>query len=92
MPFGERVLYMLAKDSRNRKNALEMRYEYGIWAGLDDEASETVTLTQTGKKLARSVRRLIEEHRYDNAVLDEVNRVPWDRRSKESRSTEKLGK
>ena len=33
VPFGERVLFIPSKAKANKKNTLESRWQYGIWAG-----------------------------------------------------------
>ena len=35
MPIGEKVLYMPLKDSRDRKNNLDPKFECGIWVGIE---------------------------------------------------------
>eukprot|EP00973_Karenia_brevis_P088248 12236724-Karenia_brevis.AAC.1 len=81
MPIGEKVLYMPLKDSRDRKNNLEPKFEYGIWAGIEPGSSEAIILTQEGVRLSRSVRRLPFEERYDKQLLKEVKGRPWDKKA-----------
>ncbi len=83
IPFGEKVMYMPAKDTREKKNKLEPRFEDGIWVGIDAEASEAVILTPTGVKLARSVKRLPEDERYSATFLNTCKGAPWDPKGKE---------
>ena len=78
VPFGEKVLFMPAKDKSQRKNLLEPRFIDGIWAGIDAGSGESIILTPSGVRKARTVKRLPEGERYDREFLTRVKGMPWE--------------
>ena len=65
IPFGEKALYMPLRDSKDRANKLEARFEFGIWAGISDRTGEYFILTPHGQVSARTIRRLPEEQKWN---------------------------
>ena len=55
IPLAEKVLYMPMKSKKDRKNALEPRFKYGIWAGIIQRTGEYIILTPEGQTWARSI-------------------------------------
>ena len=65
VPFGEKVLYMQPKDTKGRKNKVEPRFRFGVWAGVSRRTGAFIVLTPEGVKKARTVKRLPDGSRYD---------------------------
>ena len=78
LPLGEKVLFMLLRDKRDRKNKLEPRFLYGIWSGISARSGEFVIITPDGQMKARTIKRLPEDQRWDKSFLDKCRGAPWD--------------
>ena len=78
VPFAEKVLFMKLRNKRERANKLEPRFEYGIWAGIERRTGAYIIMTPDGRKLARTVRRLPADRRYDWGFLQSCKGYPWD--------------
>ena len=74
--FGESVQYMLRKGQVTNK--LQPRFADGIWVGRDTSSNEHMVLTSVGLVLTRTIRRLVEEHRYNGDLLEVVKGTPRD--------------
>ena len=55
---GEKIMFMLLKDSGNNKDKLDERYDEGIWVGTNNADGASIVMTMDGIKMARSIRRV----------------------------------
>eukprot|EP00435_Cladocopium_sp_Y103_P020287 s1005_g4.t4 len=73
--FGETVLYMIPTTKGQPK--AEPRFFNGIWLGRDNTTGESY-IGITGRVVrARTIRRQVEPHKYNNELLDTINGTPW---------------
>ena len=63
--FGGTVLYMVP------------RFFNGIWLGRDTTTSESFIRTAGEVVRARTIRRQVGPHKYNNELLDTINGTPW---------------
>ena len=56
IPFGEKVWYKQLKDGDNKKNALENRYQEGLWIGHARGSNSILIGTTKGVVKAWSVK------------------------------------
>ena len=71
VPFGEQVLYEREKPNR-KLTTLEPRPEPGIWAGTGGLSGETIALTPTCARKARTVNIVEDRDKYDAELLSRV--------------------
>ena len=71
IPFGEKVLYKREKPT-SKKNKLEEKFKEGIWAGVLGTSKEHIILTESGPKIARTIRRMEDDEKYDLDLLNKV--------------------
>ena len=72
LPFGEKVLYMEPTGTKRRKNNLDSKHQYGIFAGVHGRTSEFRILTPGGAVKARTIHRLQLPQRWDAAFVSTV--------------------
>ena len=75
--FGEKVLYKIKLGSKMKK--LNARWGEGICVGIRRRSNEIMVASREGIMLARSVRRVPLEKRWDKQNLDMVRWAPWHR-------------
>ena len=73
--YGEQVLYMPLGD---RPAFPEPRFLEGTWLGIDLRSGEVLIGTQSGVVRARSVKRRLEQERWDAAEALAIKGTPWD--------------
>eukprot|EP00971_Amphidinium_carterae_P079080 1564619-Amphidinium_carterae.1 len=73
--FGELVWYKIPETHRLGK--LEERWKSAVWLGKSDKSDEHILGLATETVLARSVRRKIEQKRWNRKALSKVIGVPW---------------
>ena len=71
-------MYMLVKGSGGRAAKMDQHWHKGIFVGILKRSGEAVVLTPEGARKARSIRRVVEEQRYDQELLRQAKGVPWD--------------
>ena len=71
VPFGEVVMFRLPEVARDRHQALEERWEKGVWLGHSRVTSETLVGTDHGvrKVWADAIRRLPADQQWDGERL-----------------------
>ena len=74
--FGERVLYMPLKSSAAVEGKMEERYHQGIWLGLRQKSDEALIGTENGVIKVRSVRRVVEEKRWEAKLFMGLKGTP----------------
>ena len=80
MPFGEKVVWMMPKDS-NRRNKLEPLHNFGVFVGIVPRTREFVVSTLEEAVLVHTVHRLLEDRRWDADFVSQVRGTPWDFKS-----------
>ena len=65
VPFGEVVLYRLPEVANDRHQALEPRWEKGIWLGHARGTNTSLVSTEKGVIKAWAIRRLPEGEQWD---------------------------
>ena len=78
VPFGEVVMFRLPEVARDRHQALEERYEKGVWRGHSRVTSEGLAGTDHGVRnvWANHIRRLPADQQWDGERLKTMNGVP----------------
>ena len=73
--FGEKVLYQpMAKYNKNRK--LDVRWEYGVFLGVDAKTNELIIGGEGATTRAWSFRRLTADKRWDKEMVKAVRGSP----------------
>ena len=57
---------------------LAAKFKYGFFVGVHPRTSEALVANEHGTFRARTIKRLVEERRWDAAGLKELKGVPWD--------------
>ena len=84
LPFGELVLFRIPLPHTRRTNQNRTIYrgdsgwDKGFWCGRLDEDNAHIIVTENGREIARTVRRLPLSQRVDNSLLKRVKGLPWD--------------
>ena len=84
VPFGELVLFRIPLPHTRRTNQNRTIYrgdsgwDKGFWCGRLDEDNAHIIVTENGREMARTVRRLPVSQRIDVSLLKQVKRLPWD--------------
>ena len=84
LPFGELVLFRVPLPHTRRTNQNRTIYrgdsgwDKGFWCGRLDEDNAHIIVTENGREIARTVRRLPLSQRVDVSLLKRVKRLPWD--------------
>ena len=76
VPFGETVLYRMPEVARDRHQALEERWENGIWLGHARSMNAALIATATGVIKAWAVRRLAEGQQWDGDRIKAIRGSP----------------
>ena len=76
VPFGETVLYRMPEVARDRHQALEERWEKGIWLGHARSTNATLVATDTGVIKVWGVRRLAEGQQWDGDRIKAIRGSP----------------
>ena len=82
--FGEAVLARIARpSSRTLQGGRKWQkgdavFIKGIWVGKSESADEHIILTERGRILARTIRRLAPAKRHNKRFLSLVRGLPWD--------------
>ena len=69
---------MPQKTKKDRKNALEARFKFGIWAGIVPRTGEYTILTPEGQTKARSIKPLPNDKKWDRLFLESCKGAPRD--------------
>ena len=73
LSFGECV------DFRRRtQHKLESMWSRNVFVGVRVKTTERIVMDETGTHVVQSVRRVPEEQRYDNRLLQSVRGTPWE--------------
>ena len=78
LEFGEKILYMPAKQARGRTR--EPRFHPGVFVGMLNSSSEAVVVTEQGtaiKTRSANIRRITESERWDADRTLGIRAVPW---------------
>ena len=67
-------MYMLVKESWEE----DIDGVRAFFVGILKRSDEAVVMTREGARKARSLRRVVEEQRYDEVLLKQATGVPWD--------------
>ena len=84
LPFGELVLFRVPLPHSRRTNPNRTIYrgdggwDKGFWCGRLDEDDAHKIVTESGRKIARTVRRLPPGQRVDVSLRTRVQELPWD--------------
>ena len=84
LPFGELVLFRIPLPHTRRTNQNRTIYrgdsgwDKGFWCGRLDEDNAHIIVTENGREIARTVRRLPVSQRVGVSLLKRVKRLPWD--------------
>ena len=84
LPFGEFVLFRIPLPHTRRTNQNTTIYrgdsgwDKGFWCGRLDGDNAHLIITENGREIARTVRRLPLSQRVDNSSLKRVKGLPWD--------------
>ena len=73
--FGEQVLYMPLGD---RPAFPEPRFLEGTWLGMDLRSGEVIIGTKSGVVRARTIKRRLEDVRWDAEEALAIKGTPWD--------------
>ena len=78
LPFGEKVLWMIPKEERRKGPKMRPRFNHGIWVGINEHTGEYIVMTPDGIKRTRTIRRIPEADRWDQAFMKGCKGTPWD--------------
>ena len=83
LPFGEMVMFRTPlPHTRRNQNRTTFRgdsgWDKGFWCGRLDEDNAHIIVTENGREIARTVRRLPLSQYVDVSWLKRVRRLPWD--------------
>ena len=84
LPFGELLLFRIPLPHTRRTNQNRTKYrgdsgwDKGFWCGRMDEDNAHIIVTENGREIARTIRRLPLSQRVDNSLLERVKGLPWD--------------
>ena len=84
LPFGELVLFRTPLPHSRRTSQNRTRYrgdsgwDKGFWCGRLDEDNAHIVVTENGREIARTVRRLPLSRRVDASLLKLVKGLAWD--------------
>ena len=78
LPFWECCMYMLVRGRWGRAAKMDRRWRKGIFVGILKGSDEAIVMTPEGARTARPIRRVVEEQRYDQELLNQAVGVPWD--------------
>ena len=73
---GEKVLFIPVKDSKNRKDKMDDRFDEGIWVGTSNADGPSILLTPEGPRVSRSLRQVPDGEKYDPVFLFSVRGTP----------------
>ena len=92
VPFGETVLYRKPEVARDRHQALEERWDKGVWLGHARSTNAVLIATDDGVIKAWGVRRLAEGQQWDGDRILRIKGSPrnWKLDSSEDRQLEEL--
>ena len=78
VPFGETVLYRIPEVARDRHQALEERWERGVWLGHARSTNAALIATVEGVIKAWGIRRLPEGQQWDGQRIKSIKGSPKD--------------
>ena len=78
VPFGETVLYRKPEVARDRNQALEERWDKGVWLGHARSTNAVLIATDKGVIKAWGVRRLPEGQQWDGDRILRIKGPPRD--------------
>ena len=76
--FGELVHYLPLDRKNNTSHSPDVKYEDGVWLGVEMQSTEAIIGTPSGIVRARSVKRRPEDVRWSMAEILAIQGSPWD--------------
>ena len=75
--FGECVWFMPLDLKSHPVSTPDCRFQDGVWLGVDQRTSETIIGTPSGVVKSRTIKRKLEETRWEADEILGIEGVPW---------------